>query len=166
MIDVKEDVVDQGPVRILIREIHSAGNGAGRVARVVVAGRVAMDVQEDVSFDPGIGAVEIQAIVARAVEDIVDDLEDWPSARALALATGEVDRVVETPGMAKIVVAENPVTACGDAVDSVQALRTAGRRVGRKITVLNDEGAAIEGDVFHDRRWRPGAVIDEDRKSV
>jgi len=82
VIDIEENVVHQRPVRILVGEIDSAGDGTGRVARVICAGRIAMDVHEDVAFDPGIGAVKVQAVVARPVEDVVNHLENRPGARS------------------------------------------------------------------------------------
>ena len=37
-----------------------------------------MGMEEDVAFDPGVRAIEIQLIVARADEDVVVELNDRP----------------------------------------------------------------------------------------
>src|SRR6266702_7418699 len=116
-----------------------------------------MNVHEDIALDPRVGAVKIEVVVRGAVEDVVDELKDG----AGPLAAGKVDRVVETPGVAEIVVPEDSVAAGGNAVDAMKALRTRRRRIARENAVLNDERTAVERNVFHDRRGRPGAVIDK-----
>src|SRR5204863_4027315 len=112
----------------------------GRIERVVDARWVAMRVHENVALDPRVGAVEIEMVVTRAIEDVVDDLEN----RSGPLAAREINRVVETPGVAEIIVAENPVARDGNAVDPVQTLRPARRRIRRENAVLHDEGTGVE----------------------
>ena len=162
VIDVVEKVVEDGPLGKLIGEIDAAGNRAARVARIVGAGWVAMDVHENIAFDPGVGAVEIEVVVRGAVEDVVNDLQNG----ARPLASGEVDRVVKTPGVAEIIVPENAVATGGNPVDPMKALRTARGRVAGKNAVLNDERTSVERDVFHHGRGRPGAMIDENDRVI
>src|SRR5256885_2353069 len=102
-----------------------------------------MDVHEDIALDPRVGAVEIEVVVRGAVEDVVDDLKN----RAGPLAPGKVDRVVEAPGVAEIVVAENSVAARRNAVDAMKALWTRRRRIARENAVLNDERTAVKRNV-------------------
>src|SRR5206468_6488886 len=116
-----------------------------------------MDVHEDIALDPRVGAVEIEVIVRGAVEDVVDDLKNRPG----PLAAGKIDGVVEAPGVTEIVVAENSVAAGENSVDAMKALGTRRRRITRENAVLNDKRAAVERNVFHHGRRRPGAVIDE-----
>src|SRR5437870_8097938 len=116
-----------------------------------------MNVHEDIALDPGVGAVKIEIVVRGAVEDVVDDLKDG----AGPLAAGKIDGVVETPGVAEIVVPEDSVAAGGNAVDAMKALRTRRRRIAWENAVLNDERTAVERNVLHDRRGWPGAVIDK-----
>src|SRR6185369_1655069 len=78
MIHVVEKIVDDCPIRVLAYDINSAGDCASSVDRLIRASRVAMDVHEDVPFDPGIRAVQIQTIVACSVKDVVDDLKNRP----------------------------------------------------------------------------------------
>src|SRR5206468_5143476 len=76
--------------------------------------------------------------------------------------------IVEAPSVAEKVVAENAVAAGRDAVDAVEHFGLAvlrvhdGLRVGREDAVLDDERAAIKGDVFNRWSGRPGAMVDED----
>ena len=140
VIDIVEKVVDHRPFGELIGEIDAAGDRTAGVARIVGAVRIAMNVHEQVPFDPRIGAVQVKVVVGRAIEDVVDDLQNG----AGPLAAGEVDGVVETPGMAKVVVAEDAVATGGNAVDAVKALRTARGRISGEDAVLNDKRAAVE----------------------
>src|SRR5207245_11303955 len=82
------------------------------------------------------------------------------------LAAREIDGVVETPGVAEIIVAEDAMTAARDAVDAVKALRPVRGRIAGKDRVLNDERTAVERDVLHHRRGRPDAVVDQDEGVV
>src|SRR5688572_18694629 len=86
--------------------VRAAADTAGGIGRAV-----AMNVHEDVPFDPRVGAVEIQNIVIAAVEYVVDELHDGPR----PVATGEIDRVIVTDRLAKKVAQENPATARFDA---------------------------------------------------
>ena len=94
-----------------------------------------MRVHEDVSFNPGISAVEIEMIIGSAIKDVVNDLED----RTGAIAPGEVDGVVEAPGVAKIVVAENAVAPIRNSVHAMEHFRAGRTRISGKIAVLNNE---------------------------
>ena len=116
-----------------------------------------MNVHEDVAFDPGVRAVEVQAIIGSAVKDIVDELDN----RTGAITTREVDGIVEPPGMAEVIIAENAVTRGGNPVHPVKAFRPGRRRVTGKIAILHNERT-----VLNDRSWRPGAVVDEDDRAI
>src|SRR5205823_12972377 len=76
MVHVIENIVDDGPVGVLADKINAPGNRAGRIQGIVRAGRIAMDMHEDVPFDPGVGAVQIETIIRSAIKDIVDNLEN------------------------------------------------------------------------------------------
>src|SRR6266850_2484537 len=115
-----------------------------------------MDVHEDVAFDPRVGAIEVQAIIAGAVEDVVDDLEDG----AGPIAAREINGVVERPGVAKIIVAENAVTAGRNSIHTVEHLRLPVLRIHRRPrigwenTILNDERTAVKRDILDRGRGR------------
>ena len=53
--------------------IIATADGACRIG-----GTASMGMQKDVSLDPRIGAVQIQEIIVRAREDVVDKMNDWP----------------------------------------------------------------------------------------
>src|SRR5205823_2363856 len=91
MINVREEIIDNRPLGVLAREIHATRDRAGRVAGIIPAGRIAMNVHENVSFDPGIGAVEVKIVITRAIKNVIDDLKN--SARAIS--AGEIDGVIE-----------------------------------------------------------------------
>src|SRR5689334_5467715 len=118
-----------------------------------------MDVHENVAFDPGVGAVQIEVIISCAIKDIVDNLQNSPR----ALSAREIDGVVEAPGASEVVVAENAITTDWNSIDAMEALRAGRRRVGGKETVLNDEGTVVEGDVFDHWCRRPRAVVNKDK---
>ena len=106
-------------------------------------------------------------IVARAVENVADDLQHG----ARAMAAGEINGVIETPGVAEIIIAEDAVAARANAVHTMQHLRLARARghrrgIGREDAVLHDEGRRVEGDILHSRRSGPGAVAEEDARTV
>ena len=163
VIHVVEEIVDDRPFAELAGHVGAAGDGAGGIERVVRAVGVAVGVQEDVAFNPGVRAVEVEMIIARAVEDVVDDLENGTG----PLAAGEVNGVIEAVGAAEVIVAENAVAAGRNAVHAVQHLRRARREgISREDRVLDDEGAFIERDVLHGGRVRPDAVIDEHARIV
>src|SRR5205814_5241834 len=122
VVHVVEEIVEDGPVGVLANEIDPAGDGAGGIQGVIGTGRIAMDVHEDIPFDPGVGGVEVEAIVGSAIEDVVDELEDG----ARAIAASEINGVVEAPGVAEIVIAEDAIAASGNAVDAVEGFGAGG----------------------------------------
>src|SRR6185295_2248854 len=73
---VVENIVDDGPVRVLADVVNAAGDGTRSIERIVGPSGIPMRVHKDVAFDPGVRAVEVEMIVGSAVEDVVDDLED------------------------------------------------------------------------------------------
>src|SRR6266542_6778867 len=72
----------------------AAGDGTRSIRRAVF-----MRVQEDVPFDPGVGAVEVDQVVAGSDEDIVIKLDD--RLFLFPVAAGEVDDVVVAAGAAE-----------------------------------------------------------------
>src|SRR5207249_8616749 len=123
------------PIGVLTDEIDTAGNSARGIQRVVTPPGIAMHVHEHVALNPGISAVQIEAIVAGAIEYVVDDLQN----RTRPVAPGKIDGVIESPGVPEIVVAENAIAAGGNAVDSMQALRSGRRWIAREHTILDNE---------------------------
>jgi hypothetical protein len=94
-----------------------------------------MRVHENVALNPCIGAIEIQMIVSRPIENIADNLQD----RSGTLATRKIDRVVEAPRVPKIIITENAVAADGDSIHAVQHLRSSRGGISRERAILNDE---------------------------
>src|SRR3954471_6087517 len=135
MIDIVKDIVNDGPIRVLPEIIHSARDRARCIEHVVRARRVSMRVHKDVSLNPGIRAVQVEVIIRGSIKDVIDDLENRPG----PIAAGEVDRIIEAPGVPKVVVPENSVASQGDAIDSMQALWTGWRWIGWEVAVLHDE---------------------------
>ena len=114
MVDVVKEVVEDRPVGILADHVHSAGDRAPGVEGVVRPPRIPVHVHEDVPLDPGVGAVQIQAVVARAIEHVVDELQD----RARPLAAGEVNRARPSAPSAPVTTITFP---------SMMGLRTPGK---------------------------------------
>ena len=56
-----------------------------------------MEVHDNIALDPGIGGVEIDAVITAAEEDVVDKSADG----ARKLSTGEIDDVVVAGGCAE-----------------------------------------------------------------
>src|SRR2546422_241457 len=71
VVHVIEQVVQNRPVRVLADEINATGDGAGGVDYLIGPRRVPMDVHENISLNPGVGAIQVQAVVARPVKDVV-----------------------------------------------------------------------------------------------
>ena len=117
-----------------------------------------MRVQEDVSLDPRIRAVEVEQVVIAAHEDVVDDLEN----RARSIAAGEVERVIVALDLAPEVARENAAPARLDAARAVDRLEAP--RGGREETVLDDERCTIEREVL--ARGVAEAQVIEERGAV
>jgi len=101
-----------------------------------------MKVHEDVAFDPGVGAVEVPAVVVALFDDVVDKMND----RLRTIAAGEIDDVGVAVCSAKIITAENAVAARFDAAGAVGRFE---RRGGaREMTVADDEGGIVERNVL------------------
>src|SRR5258708_2247728 len=103
MIDVIKEIVDDRPLRELVRDINAARDCAGRVAGIVRPVWIAMRMEENVSLDPGIRAVQIQVIIRGSVEDIIDHLQNGPG----SLTARKVNRIVEAVSVPEVVIAEN-----------------------------------------------------------
>src|SRR5438067_2871600 len=86
--------------------------------------------------------------------------------RAGAIAAVYIDSVFESPGVSEIIIAQDAIASRRNAVDAVQALRSGRSGVGGEGAILDDEGTAIEGNVFNDGCGRPGAVVDKDNGAV
>ncbi len=135
VVHIVEKIVDDRPIGVLANEIDAPGNGATGVQSVVRPRRVAMNVHENISFEPGVGAIEVEAIVRRTVENVVDELENG----AGPVAARKINGVVEAPCVPKIVVAEDAIAARRNTVNPVEAFRARRRRIGGEEAVLHDE---------------------------
>src|SRR5438067_2681162 len=103
---------DLGGVAAVIAYAHAARS---------IARPVFVRMQKDVAFDPGVGPVQVQLVIAPAKEDIVVELDDW----SRTIAAGEIKNVVvitaiQTIGDAEKVTAENPVSAAFDPPSTVE----------------------------------------------
>ena len=121
-----------------------------------------MRMHEDVSLDPGISAVQIEVIIARAVEHVINHLQDG----AGPLSASEINGVVKTPGMPKIIIAKDSVATGWDAVHAMQHLRPGRSRIAREETVLHDERTSVKRDVLRDWRIGKGKMIKENLRVV
>src|SRR5206468_2861846 len=100
-----------------------------------------VQVQEDVALDPGIGAVEIEAVVVAAGDNIFDEMDD----RVRAIAAGEIDDIIVAGGLAEEVAQEQAVPVAADALGAMARLKR--RRGSREIAVADDEAGAVQVDV-------------------
>src|SRR5207302_652437 len=144
VVNVVEEVVDDGPFGKLIGEIDPAGNRAGGIARIVGAVRVAMDVHEDVALDPCVRAVEVEVVVGGPVEDVVDVERGVVPANGRAAARVEIDIGQSALDGRVDKIEAAPVAASGHVCD-VDALRVRALR--------QNPTRAIDGD------RRPGSHV-------
>jgi len=79
--------------------------------------------QEDITLDPGISAVEVEHIVTGAGEHVVDELHN----RCRPVAAGEIDHVIITIRRAKKVAEEDSLSAT---LDAARAMRRSKAAVG------------------------------------
>ena len=100
-----------------------------------------MAVQEDVAFNPGVCAIEIEFVIAATGEDVVDELNDGRR----AVAAGEINDVVVAHGQAEKVPDENAASAALDAAGPMHRLECS-RGVG-KHAIADDEGRAVHVNV-------------------
>ena len=88
---------------------------------------------EYISLDPSIGAIQIQDVIVRAVEDTVQHLQNG----AGTIAPGEVDGVIVVNGFAEPAVPDDSLSARSYAAGSMHRLEIAGG--GWKYTITNCE---------------------------
>ena len=113
-----------------------------------------MHVEKDVTLDPGIGAVQVEHVVARAREDVIVELDD--SFAEVPIATGEIHNVVVPGGSAKEAVAHYAAPACFDAGSAVDQLER-GRAAGEN-AMTDQERTAVQGEVLVGRGPEGGVV--------
>src|ERR1041384_1974543 len=118
-----------------------------------------MRMEKDIVLDPGIRAIEVKNVVAGAVEDVVDEVDDGRR----AIAAGEIDDIIIADGDPKEVTDKNSVTTGLDSAGTMHQLEPTGR-IG-KDTILNDEGGAIDMDVGGGGIAK-GEVIEENRAAA
>src|SRR5947209_19122940 len=105
--------------------------------------------EEGAAFNPGVGAVQVQAIVAGAIKDAGDYVEDRSDPGSLTLAAGEVDGVVKSVAVAEITIAQNAMTYSHHSAYAMHPLRRgaaqvqarAGRCPGSRL--LDYEGSGL-----------------------
>src|SRR5947209_20578117 len=114
--------------------------------------------EEGAAFNPGVGAVQVQAIVAGAIKDAVDYLEDRSDPGSLTLAAGEVDGVVKSVAVAEITIAQNAMTSSHHSADAMHQLRLGAAQgqaragIARESGVLDDKRSGVRRDVFNGRQ--------------
>ena len=119
--------------------VIAAGNTARAVGRAVL-----VHVQENVPFDPGVGAVEIEDIIAAADEDVIEILDDGLT--QVAVAAGEIHDVVVTVGCAEETMPHNAPASGLDSLGPMHQLE--GGRRGGKRAVADHERGAVKRDVL------------------
>ena len=97
--------------------------------------------QKDVALDPCVGAIEIQLVVRRATEHIVDEMNDRPR----PIAAREIDHVIVGDWFSEEVALENSMPAALDAAGPVHEFKT--RRRVREHAILHNERGAIDVQV-------------------
>src|SRR5881296_305852 len=97
-----------------------------------------MAVEEDISLDPRVGAVEIQDIVVRADEDILEELDN----RSRSIAPGKINRVIVARWLAEEVAQEQAASAGFDAARAMHQFKRS--RGGRENAVLHDERRTVQ----------------------
>src|SRR5262245_1420939 len=100
-----------------------------------------MGVQEDVPFDPGVGAVQVEQIIVGAHEHVVIKLNDGPG----PVATGEVAGVVVTLHATPEVAAEDGTSTGLDTLAAVHRFKAPGR--GGEEAVLHYKRATVQGKI-------------------
>src|SRR5207237_4283675 len=105
LVAVEENVSDHGHLGG-VATVVAATDGAGRVGRAVL-----MTMQEDVSFDPSIRAVQVEHVVAGPDEDVVDELNN----RRRSVASREIYDVVVAVGRSEKVPQANAASTALDA---------------------------------------------------
>src|ERR1044071_5397365 len=97
-----------------------------------------MLMQKDVSFDPGIGAIQVPTVVLARGDDVVDKMHD----RRRSIAAGEIDDIVVANRSSKKVPAKNPMPARLNSARAVIRLKASSRL--RKITVADHKRRIVQ----------------------
>src|SRR6266700_4652917 len=82
-------------------DVIAAADGAGGIR---CAG-VRVQMQENIAFDPGVGPINVKAVIVAANDDVADELNDG----AGALAAGEIHDVTVAVGFSEKVAQEQTV---------------------------------------------------------
>src|SRR5262249_35823991 len=114
--------------------VVATGNCSGTVRCVAVS----VNVQENISFDPPVGAVEVEAIVLPSAENVLDEVNDR---LAGAVSAGKIHDVIVTEGAAKKVSQKNAVATAFDPARSMHRLELSRR--SRKQAMADDERRSI-----------------------
>ncbi len=111
LVAIKKEIPDDGDLGG-VPAVITAGDGTRGIRRAVF-----MRVQEDVPFDPGIGAVEVEHVVAGSGEDVVVKLDD--RLFLFTVAAGEIDDVVVAAGAAEEAILDDAPTTGLNAADAM-----------------------------------------------
>src|SRR6476659_3540306 len=101
-----------------------------------------MNVKEDIAFNPGVSAVEIETVVLPSHEHIIDEMNDGVGSEP----TGKIDNVAIADRAAEVISGENGVTARFDPAGTMDRLKFS--RTGRKMAVAGDKGGDLQRNVL------------------
>jgi hypothetical protein len=85
IIAVKDQITDDGQLGGIAAVV--AARDCGRTVR---RRTVSMHMHKDVAFDPSVRSIEVQTVVLRAAEHIIDKMHDWTR----PVPAGEIDDIV------------------------------------------------------------------------
>src|SRR6266478_5505520 len=114
--------------------------------------------QENIAFDPCIGAIEVENIIGSASEDVVVVLNYLLA--ELTVATGEIHDVVVAARRTEERITDNPASAAFDSPSAVQKLK--GRRAGRKNATADEKRTVVQRHILMRRRPKT-RMIEVDR---
>ena len=92
-----------------------------------------MNVEEDISFDPSVRAVQIEEVIATTDKDIIKKLNNWFV--ELAITAREIDDIVIAGGRSKETLPNDTTAAGPNAPRAVHGFKGGCRR--REVTAAN-----------------------------
>ena len=118
---------------------------------------ILVEMQEYISFDPCIRAINIKPIVVPSGDDIIYEMHDRPA----SLATGEINHVIVVGCVPKKILQEDAVPVATHAPRTVTQLEAVGELVGRqhpRLRPVQVEHAEADGaQPQREDEDRPGA---------
>ena len=118
-----------------------APRNCGRTVRGVA---VLVRVKENVAFNPGVGAIQIEDIVRGSAEHVIVELDN--GLPVIPVSAGKIHDVVIPAGRAEETIPHDSMTPCFDAAGAVHEFKR--RAARRKVAMADDERAIIEGYVL------------------